>query len=223
MFTTTYQLTKLWADVLVSLLENLSLSTADAAMLASVLRTKSQLAASATMMSKKTIPLTVIADLTYPSTPSASSGSDPTNLSSPSSLGVFRLHSIIGSHQHKLLLTLATSPMLDDELFIATPLVSPMHTEGPTTPINVSLIMSFGYNLKPYIVYHSDTEYKEVVASLADECFLYQCHGVFFNISVRTDTKSHFYCVTKGSHIGIFNGWDQAACEVLGVSGAFYY
>ena len=52
-----------------------------------------------------------------------------------------------------------------------------------------------------------DPEYEEVLASCADECFLHQYCSMYYNISVRMNSKAQFYLVTKGTHIGIFNGW----------------
>ena len=54
-----------------------------------------------------------------------------------------------------------------------------------------------------------DPEYEEALASLADECFLHQYRGVYYNIpaAVNPAAQVHFYTVTKGTHIGVFNWW----------------
>lgn len=57
------------------------------------------------------------------------------------------------------------------------------------------------------VLYHSALEYEEEISLMVDECFLYRYRDVFFNISVRADPKVYFYCVIRGSYIGIFNGW----------------
>ena len=52
-----------------------------------------------------------------------------------------------------------------------------------------------------------DPEYEEVLASCADKCFLHQYHSIYYNIPAKLNPKAQFYCVTKGTHIGVFNRW----------------
>ena len=85
-----------------------------------------------------------------------------------------------------------------------------------------------------------DPDYEEALVLFADECFLQQFCSCYYNIPVVVDPTISFYCMTKGTHIGVFNWWyvayrfkfstihhsvtrDQAAAKVLGVSGAVQY
>ncbi|KIM51870.1 hypothetical protein SCLCIDRAFT_33093 [Scleroderma citrinum Foug A] len=133
---------------------------------------------------------------------------------------MFGLHSSFESPQPQLPLTPATSPTSAyiDELLDPTPPAT-----GPTTPIAVTLITLPRSKPKDYIIYYTDPEYEEVLTSCADKCFLHQYCGMYYNIPARMNSKAQFYLMTKGTHIGIFNGWDQAASEVLGVSGVVFY
>ena len=129
---------------------------------------------------------------TFPSSPSASSSNSLALLSSPSSWQTFRCHSNVGNNT--LPLTLATSPAsaraLLCDFLVQTPPVSPAQTGSPTTPITVRQMTSFRSTPTSYALYHTDPQYNEALASLADKCFLYQYLGVFYNISVKTNSKA---------------------------------
>ncbi|KIM53375.1 hypothetical protein SCLCIDRAFT_31926 [Scleroderma citrinum Foug A] len=210
-------------NVLITLLERLALSPADSAVLATILTAKSLDAGSApapeaTAHVEPTSPIplsTIYTSPAFPSSPSASSGTGSAIPSSPSSWDTFGLRSSFGSPQSQLPLTLATSPTSAyiDELLDPAPPTSTY--TGPTTPIAVTLITSPRSKPKEHVIYYMDLEYEEALASCADECFLHQYCGLYYNIPMRINSKAQFYCVTKGTHIGIFNGWDQAAVEVL--------
>ena len=144
----------------------------------------------------------------FPSSPSASSGTGPIVPSSPSSWDMFGLHSSFGSPEPQLPLMPATSPTSAyiNELLDPTLPTSSTWT-GPTMPIAFTLIMSPRSKPKEYIIYHTDPEYEEALASCVDECFLHQYHSIYYNIPVKLNPKAQFYCVTKGTHIGVFNRW----------------
>ncbi|KIM56182.1 hypothetical protein SCLCIDRAFT_29811 [Scleroderma citrinum Foug A] len=216
-------------SVLTTLLERLDSSPADSATLASILAAKSSnagpaISLEATALVEPTSPVpcksTIYKTPTFPSSLSASSGASPIVPSSPSSWDTFGLHSSFESSQPQLPLTLATSPTSPyiDELLDPTPPAT-----GPTTPIAVTLITSPRSKPKDYVIYYTDPEYEEALTSCADKCFLHQYRSMYYNIPVRMNSKAQFYLVTKGTHIGIFHRWDQAASEVLGVSGAVFY
>ena len=151
---------------------------------------------------------TIYTTPTFPSNSSASSGADNFFLSSPSSWNSFNLSSILGSPQFPL--TPASSPSSDyiTSLFEPNSPASSMYP-GLTTPISVTVILSSRSKPRERIVYRMDPEYEEALASLADECFLHQYHGVYYNIpaAVNPAVQVHFYTVTKGTHIGVFNRW----------------
>ncbi|KIM50252.1 hypothetical protein SCLCIDRAFT_34474 [Scleroderma citrinum Foug A] len=146
---------------------------------------------------------------TFLSSPSASSSNSLALLSSPSSWQTFRHHSNVGNNT--LPLTPATSPAsagaLLHDFLVQTPPVSPAQTGSPTTTIAVRQMTSFHSTPMSYALYHTDPQYNEALASLVDECFLYQYLSIFYNILVKTNSKAHFYCVIRGKHISIFNGW----------------
>ena len=150
----------------------------------------------------------IYATAVFPSSPSASSGTGPIVPSSPSSWDTFGLHSSFGSPEPQLPLMPATSPTSAyiDKLLDPTLAASSMWT-GPTMPIAFTLIMSPRSKPKEYIIYHTDPEYEEALASCVDECFLHQYHSIYYNIPAKLNPKAQFYCVTKGTHIGVFNGW----------------
>ena len=57
------------------------------------------------------------------------------------------------------------------------------------------------------VIHPTDLEYEEALASFADECFLQQFCGSYYNVPVVVDPTTSFYCMTKGTHIGIFDRW----------------
>ena len=137
-------------------------------------------------------------------TPASIMYTTPLFPSSPSSTNTFGISSSLGSLP--LPLTLAASPTseyIDELLGPASPTPS-MYT-GLTTPICVTIITSLRSKHKDYIIYHTDPAYEEARASLADDSFLHQYRGCYYNIPAVVDTKTAFYCVTKGTHIGVFN------------------
>jgi hypothetical protein len=73
------------------------------------------------------------------------------------------------------------------------------------------------YNTMPYSesakgqhaawVHRDDSVYKEIIRSIADDCFLYLYRGVLYNVPADTTPSSPYYCVTHGRFIGVFNNW----------------
>ena len=152
------------------------------------------------------IPLSMIYTMpVFPSSPSASSGTGSAIPSSPSSWDTFRLHSSFGSPQSQL--PLATSPTSAYINKLLDPAPPTSTYTGPTMPIAITLIMSPQSKPKEHVIYYTDLEYEEALASCADECFLHQYRSLYYNIPARINSKAQFYCMTKGTHIGIFNGW----------------
>lgn len=56
-------------------------------------------------------------------------------------------------------------------------------------------------------VHRDDSMYKEIIRSIADDCFLYLYRGVLYNVPADTTLSSPYYCVTHGRYIGVFNNW----------------
>lgn len=49
--------------------------------------------------------------------------------------------------------------------------------------------------------------YKEIVRAMADDCYVYLCDGILYNMPAVPATSGPYYCVTRGRHIGVFNHW----------------
>ncbi|KAG2063138.1 hypothetical protein BDR04DRAFT_1123472, partial [Suillus decipiens] len=59
--------------------------------------------------------------------------------------------------------------------------------------------------------------------AMADECFLHQYLGMYYNMSVQSKRPVEgppFFCITRGHFIGVFSSWETALNAVLGVNGA---
>ncbi|KAG1766252.1 hypothetical protein EDD22DRAFT_950608 [Suillus occidentalis] len=64
--------------------------------------------------------------------------------------------------------------------------------------------------------------YKEIVHAMADDCYVYLCDGILYNMPAVPATSGPYYCVTHGRHIGVFNHWDEAKEYIEGFSEVAY-
>ncbi|KAG0702388.1 hypothetical protein DFH29DRAFT_999334 [Suillus ampliporus] len=57
----------------------------------------------------------------------------------------------------------------------------------------------------------------------ADESVLHVYKAVFYNIPVQVKPSQSIFYVTRGAHIGVVAGWENALNCVLGVASAVYH
>ncbi|KAG2737958.1 hypothetical protein P692DRAFT_201874375 [Suillus brevipes Sb2] len=73
------------------------------------------------------------------------------------------------------------------------------------------------------IINHNHPEFENAVRSRADDSVLHVYKDVFYNIPVQVKPSQSMFYVTRGSHIGVVAGWENALNCVLGVAGAVYH
>ncbi|KAG1759427.1 hypothetical protein EDD22DRAFT_955888 [Suillus occidentalis] len=70
-------------------------------------------------------------------------------------------------------------------------------------------------------IHEGTPEFKEAVRSMAEECLLFRYHDIYYNIPVK-DGQLVFY-VTRGSHIGVVAGWENALNCDFGINKPEYH
>ncbi|KAG0692599.1 hypothetical protein DFH29DRAFT_882260 [Suillus ampliporus] len=73
------------------------------------------------------------------------------------------------------------------------------------------------------IIDQNHREFENAVRSRADESVLHVYKAVFYNIPVQVKPSQSIFYVTRGAHIGVVAGWENALNCVLGVAGAVYH
>ncbi|KAG1738072.1 uncharacterized protein EDB91DRAFT_1249369 [Suillus paluster] len=73
------------------------------------------------------------------------------------------------------------------------------------------------------VIYEGGPGFQAAANAMADECFLHQYLGVYYNIPApgkRPAEGPPFFYVTCGHFIGVFSSWETTLNAVLGVNGA---
>ncbi|KAG1853789.1 hypothetical protein C8R48DRAFT_776946 [Suillus tomentosus] len=73
------------------------------------------------------------------------------------------------------------------------------------------------------VIRQNHPSFESVARSMADESVLHVYKSVFYNIPAQVKPSQSIFYVTRGTHIGVVAGWENALNCVMGVPGAAYF